>query len=186
MAVPGREWSRRSSGHDRRDLRRDDAGGRPAGRRTNRTIMEADPPACHSLLGRFQRVCYLAPCWSTHAPIQRWCARQWPDQGPPPVTWPTDTVIAELPARARALEAVVVDLQPGHLAVGPAANDRLATYGRVGSELTWVRSPCRGGPPAQLALVPVRQRSRGSGRARRRPAPRWPHAPDPAWSGRSR
>jgi hypothetical protein len=46
------------------------------------------------------------------------------------------------------------------------------------------RSPCRGGQPAQIAFVPVRQRSRGSARWWRRPAPRRPRTRDPTcWVG---
>jgi hypothetical protein len=39
---------------------RGDAGGHPAERRMNRTIMQTDPTARHSPIGSFQRVCYLA------------------------------------------------------------------------------------------------------------------------------
>ena len=42
------------------------------------------------------------------------------------------------------------------------------------------RSPCRGGHPAQIAFVPVTQRSRGSARSWRTPAPRWLHTRDPS------
>ena len=39
---------------------RGDAGGHPAERRMNRTIMQTDPTARHSPIGLFRRVCYLA------------------------------------------------------------------------------------------------------------------------------
>ena len=39
---------------------RGDAGGHPAERRMNRTMMQTDPTARHSPIGSFQRVCYLA------------------------------------------------------------------------------------------------------------------------------
>ena len=58
-AVPGPEWSRRSSGHHSKTCRGHGGGGHPAGRRTNRTSMHTDPTARHSLIGLFQRGCCL-------------------------------------------------------------------------------------------------------------------------------
>jgi hypothetical protein len=59
-AVPGPEGSKGSSGHHRRDRRQRRCWRHAAERRTNRTIMQTDPPARHSLIGPFQRVCYLS------------------------------------------------------------------------------------------------------------------------------
>jgi hypothetical protein len=95
--------------------------------------MEADPTARHSLLGPFQRVCYLVHGGARTHRSNPWRTRQLQDQCLRPVTRPTDTGHRRSPARARALEAKLVHLQPGRLAIRPAANDRLATRSGSGS-----------------------------------------------------
>jgi hypothetical protein len=106
--------------------------------------MQTYPTARHSLLGPFQRVCYLV---HAGARIHRSNLGALAS-GLPTVRrqsrGPRTPGIAELPARARVLEAKLVHLQPGHLAVRPAAG-RLVTWARVGVELGQVRLPYRVG-----------------------------------------
>jgi hypothetical protein len=54
----GPEVRRKGSSGHQQGLRHA-AGGHPAGRRTNRKMMQTDPTAPHSPIGLFQRVCYL-------------------------------------------------------------------------------------------------------------------------------
>jgi hypothetical protein len=88
--------------------------------------MEADSTARHSLLGRFQRVCYLVLGGArTHHPsLVSWPAAMTKVPGQARGPW---TPVITYRLWERALEDRIVYLQPGHLAVRPAATDRLAT-----------------------------------------------------------